>query len=96
MSIITYILKSYPFQKLFSLSIWFILLGIPLIIISTILYCIAKGTGNVAGVIVDKTAKKVRTYQQEQRMREKAEPIMMVHGDSELRQRQFRTGGINR
>ncbi|GJJ76240.1 hypothetical protein EMPS_08599 [Entomortierella parvispora] len=80
MSIKSYILETYLFKRLFSISIWLLILGIPLLIISTILYCAAKGTGNVAGLVVDKAAKRVRSYQQEQRKKEKMEPpVDSVH-----------------
>lgn len=80
MSIKSYILGTYLFKRLFSLSMWFLILGIPLLIICTILYCTAKGTGNVAGLIIDKAAKRVRNYQQEQRKKEKLDPpVDSVH-----------------
>ncbi|KAF9122657.1 hypothetical protein BGW39_009579, partial [Mortierella sp. 14UC] len=91
----------YIFQRLFSLSIWFILLGIPLILIATFLYYTAKGTGNVAGVLVDKTAKRIRSYQQEQRkLQGKTDAgssgvdVGGVDAGAELRQRQYRAGGV--
>ncbi|KAI8598055.1 hypothetical protein EDD21DRAFT_383702 [Dissophora ornata] len=74
MSIKSVILGSALFQKLFSLSIWFLLLGTPLLFFAIFFYCMAKGTGNVAGLVVDKTAKKVRSYQQLKRKREKMDP----------------------
>ncbi|KAK3842617.1 MAG: hypothetical protein J3R72DRAFT_523512 [Linnemannia gamsii] len=96
MSLKSYILQSFIFQRVFSLSVWFIVLGIPFILIATFLYYTAKGTGNVAGVLVDKTAKRVRSYQQEQRRREgQKSPVSSgVDGGAELRQRQYRTGGV--
>ncbi|KAF9942749.1 hypothetical protein BGZ67_000156 [Mortierella alpina] len=32
------------------------------------------GTGNIAGLIIDKSAKRVRAYQQQQRKKEKSDP----------------------
>ncbi|KAG0006513.1 hypothetical protein BGZ65_007191 [Modicella reniformis] len=74
MSIWSSILASPIFKTAFSLSIWFLLIGIPLLTIITLCYCAVKGTGNVAGLIVDKTTKRVRSYQQQQRKRDKIDP----------------------
>ncbi|KAG0058320.1 hypothetical protein BGZ89_001388 [Linnemannia elongata] len=76
MSFQSYIPETYILQWLASLSIWFLLIGIPLLTISTFCYCLARSTGNVAGVIVDTTAKRVRSYQQQQRKRDKVEPAV--------------------
>ncbi|KAG0293711.1 hypothetical protein BGZ96_002431 [Linnemannia gamsii] len=86
MSLKSYVLGSSIFQTLFSLSIWFLLLGIPAVIIVTMFFYTAKGTGNVAGFIVDKTAKRVRSYQQQQRKRDKVEPAV-----GSQQQQQYRT-----
>ncbi|KAF9336445.1 hypothetical protein BGZ91_010002 [Linnemannia elongata] len=94
MSLKSYILGSYIFQKLFSLSIWFILLGIPTIIIVTLFFYTAKGTGNVAGFIVDKTAKRVRTYQQQQRKRDKVEPAIGAQQQYQQQQQQYRSNAF--
>ncbi|KAF9962485.1 hypothetical protein BGZ72_004854 [Mortierella alpina] len=68
MSLKSYILQSALFQKTFSLTIWALLVGIPLFIVVLVVYCATKGTGNIAGLIIDKSAKRVRAYQQQQRI----------------------------
>ncbi|KAF9577377.1 hypothetical protein BGW38_007446, partial [Lunasporangiospora selenospora] len=74
MSLRSTILESYLFKEAFSLLIWSLLFGIPLLITVSLCYCTAKGTGNVAGFIVDKSAKRIRSYQQQQRKKDKVEP----------------------
>lgn len=74
MSIISTILHSSTFQNLFSYSVWFLIIATPLVTIATCLYCAAKGTGSVAGFIIDKSAKRVRSYQQQQRKQDKVDP----------------------
>ncbi|KAG9327168.1 hypothetical protein KVV02_000884 [Mortierella alpina] len=74
MSLKSYILQSTLFQKTFSLTIWALIVGIPLLIVVLVIYCATKGTGNIAGLIIDKSAKRVRAYQQQQRKKEKSDP----------------------
>ena len=76
MSLKSSILQSPLFQKAFSLFIWFLLIGIPLLSIVLVVYCATKGTGTIAGLIIDKSAKRVRAYQQQQRKKEKPDPPM--------------------
>ena len=76
MSLKSYILQSALFQKTFSLTIWALLVGTPLLIVVLVVYCATKGTGNIAGLIIDKSAKRVRAYQQQQRKKEKSDPPM--------------------
>ncbi|KAF9913405.1 hypothetical protein BX616_010076 [Lobosporangium transversale] len=79
MSLLSYILQNPLFQILFSLTIWSLILGIPLLILSIAFYYMARGTGNVAGFVVDKATKRVRQYQQEQR---KQDDLLMDFGQS--------------
>lgn len=76
MSLKDYILQSALFQKTFSITVWALLIGIPLFTVILIVYCAAKGTGNIAGLIIDKSAKRFRAYQQQQRKKEKSDPPM--------------------
>lgn len=96
MSLQSYIPETYILQWLASLSIWFLLIGIPLLTISTFCYCLARGTGNVAGVIVDTTAKRVRSYQQQQRKRDKVEPAVEGGRVYVWRKRETRENGERR
>ncbi|KAF9349972.1 hypothetical protein BGX34_001479 [Mortierella sp. NVP85] len=74
MSIVSSITESPLFLNLVSYFLWFLILGTPLVIFFTVIYCAAKGTGNVAGFIIDRTTKRVRSYQQQQRKRDKIDP----------------------
>ncbi|KAF9148440.1 hypothetical protein BG015_009816 [Linnemannia schmuckeri] len=80
MSVQSYIPETYILQWLASISIWFLLIGIPLLTITIFCYCLARSTGNVAGVIVDTTAKRVRSYQQQKRKQDKVEPALEDEG----------------
>lgn len=74
MSILSSIVTHPTFEHMVSLTLWFLILGTPLVIIVLVLYCAAKGTGNIAGFVIDKGAKRVRSYQQQQRKRDKIDP----------------------
>ncbi|KAF9158112.1 hypothetical protein DFQ26_007964 [Actinomortierella ambigua] len=57
-----------------SLLVWFLLLGTPLFLLGAIFYCVARGTGSLAGKLIGTTAKTVREYQRQQMKKDKKEP----------------------